>query len=297
MKSAFGLTGYSSPRKPLSSSVPEGRAAEGVRPPRRADHRDRARPQHPLDGRDRRDPVAVLELAPRVLAQLGRELELDPVRRGVHLDREAGLAEHADHAPVLGQDGRGERRHAARGGDLGEVGDQDRGQPAALHLVGDREGDLGAVGPLELEDRVGDDALLGAGGDDQAVALGPVALRGHRGRLVEVDPEREEPQPARVLAEAAEERAQRRGVGRRDGPDPRGRAVAQRDVDIGGDGCAHTTASRIGSAPKRTGSVAGSPVSSDAAAQAVRAAASSRARVLSAIAETRAGRTQPIAPS
>ena len=53
--------------------------------------------------------------APRVVAQLGRELELDPVRRGAHLDREAGLAEDADHAPVLGQDGRGEGRHAAGG--------------------------------------------------------------------------------------------------------------------------------------------------------------------------------------
>ena len=175
MKSAFGLTGYSSPRKPLSERVPEGRAAEGVRPPRGADHRHRPRPQHPLDRRDRRDPVAILELAPRVLAQLGRELELDPVRRGAHLDREAGLAEDADHAPVLGQDGRGERRHAARGGDLREVRDQHRREPAALHLVGDRERDLGPVGPLELEDRVGDDALLRAGGDDQPVALGPVA--------------------------------------------------------------------------------------------------------------------------
>ena len=69
----------------VGQRVPERRAAEGVRPPRRADHRDRARPQHPLDRRDGGDAVAVLERAPRVLAQLGRELELDPVRRGVHL--------------------------------------------------------------------------------------------------------------------------------------------------------------------------------------------------------------------
>ena len=65
--------------------VPERRAAEGVRPARGADHRDGARPQHPLDRRDGRDPVAILELAPRVLPQLGRELELDPVRRRAHV--------------------------------------------------------------------------------------------------------------------------------------------------------------------------------------------------------------------
>ena len=155
--------------------VPEGGAAERVRPPRGADHRHRARLEHALDRRHGRDPVAILELAPRVLPQLGRELELDPVGRGAHVDREARLAEDADHAPVLGQHGRGEGRDPARGGDLREVRDQHGGQPAALHLVGDRERDLGPVGPLELEHRVRDDALVGAGGDDQPVALRPVA--------------------------------------------------------------------------------------------------------------------------
>ena len=45
-------------------------------------------------------------------------------------------------------------------GDLREMRDQHRRQPAALHLVGDRERDLRPVGPLELEHRVRDDPLL-----------------------------------------------------------------------------------------------------------------------------------------
>ena len=100
-------------------------------------------------------------------------------------------------------------------------------------------------GPLELEDRVGDDALLGAGGDDQPVALGPVALRRHRGGLVEVDAEREEPQPARVVATGRRGTcAARASSAGETGPDARGGAVAQRDVDIGGDGRAHAAPSR-----------------------------------------------------
>ena len=118
-------------------------------------------------------------------------------------------------------------------------------------------------GPLELEDGVRDDALLGAGGDDQAVALGPVAGGGALGGPVEVHAEREEAQPARLLGQAVEERAQRRRVRGHDRPHVRGRAVAQRDVDVGG-GRAHTIASSSGSPPKRTGSSAGRPVSASA---------------------------------
>jgi len=147
--------------EPRRQGVPERRAAERVRPPRGADHGDRARAHDVPDGGDRRHAVAILEAPPGVLPQLGRKLDLDPVGRRVHVDREAGLAEDADHASVLGQHRRHEGADPARGRDLRQVRDQHGGEAAALHLVRDREGDLRPPGALELEHRVRDDALLG----------------------------------------------------------------------------------------------------------------------------------------
>ena len=136
--------------------------------------------------------------------------------------------------------------HAARGGDLREVRDQHGRQPAALHLVGDRERDLGPVGPLELEDRVRDDALLGAGGDDQPVALGPVAgARRARAALSRFTPSEKNRSQRELSLSPSRNVAQRGRVRGHDRPHARGRAVAQRDVDVGGDGRAHSpTASR-----------------------------------------------------
>ena len=78
------------------------------------------------------------------LADRGRHLDLELARRRVHLDREAGLAEHADHAAVGRVHVGDERRDAVARGGAGEVGEQDRRDPAAVPVVGDLEGDLGA---------------------------------------------------------------------------------------------------------------------------------------------------------
>src|SRR5262249_32777851 len=137
---------------------------------------------------------------------------------------------------------------------------------------------------------------LGAGGDDQPVALGAVARHGALGGAVQVDAEREEAQPARLLAEALQEELERLFVGRVDRADVGGAAVAQRDVDVGRDGGAHSAWSS-GPAPKRAGSLAGSRVSWLACSIACRASSSPRPRVLRASAITFAGRTQPAAAS
>ena len=214
MKSAFGLTGYSSPRKPLSSTCRK------AAPPNASGRRDApiTATERGLSTRSTAATAAVRSRSSNLRrasspSSVGNSSSI-PSGEARTCDREARLAEDADHAPVLRQHGRGEGRDAAGAGDLREVRDQDRGQAAALHLVGDRERHLGAVGALELEDGVGDDALLGAGGDDQPVALGAVAARRDLGGAIEVDAEREVAQPARVLAQPAEELAQRGRVGR-----------------------------------------------------------------------------------
>ena len=68
--------------------------------------------------------------------------------RGPDLHREAGVAEHADHPVVAREHGRRERVDPLGGRGIGELREQDRGDPVPLPVVGDRERDLGAAGAL-----------------------------------------------------------------------------------------------------------------------------------------------------
>jgi hypothetical protein len=58
---------------------------------------------------------------------------------------EAGIAEDADHPMVLGQHLGIEDRHVLVASRLRQMAEEDRPQPMALVLVGDRHADLGAV--------------------------------------------------------------------------------------------------------------------------------------------------------
>ena len=74
-------------------------------------------------------------------------------------DRVAGVAEDAEHAPVLRQHLGDEAVDAVLAGGGGEVLEQHRAEPAALVGVGDDEGDLGRR-PVRV------DPVVAADGDD-----------------------------------------------------------------------------------------------------------------------------------
>ena len=117
---------------------------------------------------------------------------------------------------------------------LREVGEQDRAEAVALVGVRDLERDLGAVvvGVVAAERRVPDDRLPSAAERDEPEAAVVVDVRGPIGRAVEVHPEREEAQAARVGREALEELLQRLAVVGPHRAHVDGRPVAQHDVGL-----------------------------------------------------------------
>ena len=134
---------------------------------------------------------------------------------------------------VVGQDLGAEHPDAGLVGGLGELAEQDRAQPFALHGVGDRQGDLGPLGPVRvpLPAGVGQHPAVAAG-RDQAVAPLVVDLGGPADGAVEVGEAGEEPQPSRLRRQALEERAHGRRVGGSDRPHVHGRAIPQGHVDL-----------------------------------------------------------------
>jgi hypothetical protein len=111
-----------------------------------------------------------------------------------------------------------------------QLSEHDRRDALTLPAVGDDERHLG---PLAVDADVGavaDDRLLRAGRGDQRVAVGVVHV--HRPFRHPIDTwHAEEAQAQRLERERLEERPHRRRVGGLDGPDAKGRAVPQRDVD------------------------------------------------------------------
>ena len=120
--------------------------------------------------------------------------------------------EDAEHPGVLREDIRAERGDARLLRALGELLEQQRGDAAALGVVGDDERDLGQVGPDTVVAGVRDDPVGDAGlGDERAVARlrrrGP-AMR----QSVEVVHHAGEAHPSRFGSEAPEEGHERRLV-------------------------------------------------------------------------------------
>ena len=87
---------------------------------------------------------------------------------------------------LCGSTSRDERRDPVLLGDLGEMGEQDRRDPAPLPRVGDQERDLGALVVDPHVGRVGDDRARVAGLGDQPEPIRVVDVDRPRGRPVEV---------------------------------------------------------------------------------------------------------------
>jgi hypothetical protein len=88
----------------------------------------------------------VRAVGPALLVALGRaqvEREVDLAVVGLAPGVEARAREDPEHRAVSGHHGGVEAGDRARRRDLGELLEQSRGQAAAVHLVGHREGDLG----------------------------------------------------------------------------------------------------------------------------------------------------------
>ena len=118
--------------------------------PRGADHRHRAGFEEGAHGGRGGDLLAPLEPRLRLRRQGGRKLDQQHPGEGVGLDGEPAVAEHLDHLVVLGQHLGVEDLDAELVGRLGELAEQDRAEPFALHGVGDLKGHLGPVGMVGL---------------------------------------------------------------------------------------------------------------------------------------------------
>ena len=133
------------------------------------------------DGRGGRDALAILEARARLRPSGAGELDPQLARLGADLDGEAGVAEHLHHPMVLGEHDRGEGVDAVGGGQLGEMGEQDRCDTTPVPVVGDLERHLGPLGRLADVRGVRDDPLRLARDRDEPAASPGSSARHVRG--------------------------------------------------------------------------------------------------------------------
>ena len=122
---------------------------------------------------------------------------------------EAALAEHLDHAVVVREHVRDERRDAVGVRDAGEALQEQGADTMALRVVRDRERHLGPVAAERRVHPVADEPRSGHGHD---VDVGMVEEPEQH--PVGICRRAEEPQTNVVASEIVIERVQRRGVGR-----------------------------------------------------------------------------------
>lgn len=118
------------------SSSDRGRVSRGT------DHGDGARRQegpHRVDGCLRLALGKVLE---RLVGETDREFRLDLSPGLARIDTGTARPEVLDHRVVLGEHVRHERRYPMLGRRLRQLTDQDRADPPALELIGDRAAHL-----------------------------------------------------------------------------------------------------------------------------------------------------------
>ncbi len=82
-----------------------------------------------------RGPVAQIEVVERLLGHRGGQFDLDHILRAMALHRETALAEHVDHAVVVGKHLREEGGDAVFLGGGREVGEHDRRDPPSLPAI------------------------------------------------------------------------------------------------------------------------------------------------------------------
>ena len=216
-------------------------------PPAGADDRDRGRRQYvPQAGHVGRPlplghRVTVGAEGDVLLAGRQREGEVvHPVGQGA-VRLQPGVGEHSQHERVLAQRLRGEGAQAAAAGQRDQVLQQQHADAAVVHVIGDREGDLGRAGPGSVV------ALVAAAADQLAVHHGE--QRGVVRRGLAAEPARLPFGRARAHAEKAQVQTvrgqllvhlpHRVEVLRPRGPDLDRAAVGQQSVNAGLGVCAH----------------------------------------------------------
>ena len=221
-------------------------------PPARADDGDRGRrqdvPQAGHVGRPfplgHRVPVGAEGGVGLAGGQRERKV-VHTVREGaVHL--QPGVGEHPQHGRVLAQRVRGNGAAPAAAGHRDQVLQQQRADAAGMHVVGDREGDLGRPGPgiVALEGAAADQLAAQHGEQRDVVRPGlaadPACLPFGRHRA-----QAEEAQVEVVRGHLGVQVPHRVEVLGPGGPDLDRRAVGQQSVGAGLARCAHVGLPRV----------------------------------------------------
>ncbi len=124
--------------------------------------------------------VALLHPLAEVRRRRDREAHLDLAALELASDLEAGVPEDREHRGVLGEHDCEEPLDARLGRERRELLEESRGRPAALQLVGNREGDLcgGAVSQTSVFRERHDPlaAVLVGDGAEERASVGPVGL-------------------------------------------------------------------------------------------------------------------------
>ena len=175
--------------------------------------------------------LAALHDPDRGVGRLDRELELEHALVVGTDDPVAGVAEGLDHPLVVGEHLGDEPVHAALAGGLGEVLEEDLGDPAALVLVLDEEGDLGLAGLDHVVPPDRDHLALQGHHERHPLVVVDLGEPGHVA-VGQVRHRREEPVVLRAVGDPLVELHQQLGVLGPDRPDVRGLAVAQDDVGL-----------------------------------------------------------------
>ena len=194
-----------------------------------ADHGDAGGRQQRPQRAGLRAPLAPVGCVQRRGRHVGAQLHGDLAVRRAPRDREAGPAEHAEHAVVVAQHLGFEPRQAVRATEGGEVLEQQDAEPASVVLVGHQERHLGALAVHDLgSGQPGNPAAehcdhrgrVGVGLVEEVldVAPGGVAAGG------------EEAQSQGVLGDAGVEVEERLAVLGSQGTDDGDRAVGQQHV-------------------------------------------------------------------
>ena len=254
-RSAAHVDEVQRPREPGSEQVAHHLPADGPAPAGRPHYRDGRRAQNVPHGRDVGLALALLVAPPRVPRQRRRELDLDRSLRPARGDQEPRFVEHSEHPVVARQDDCGERVYPCVRRGMGEMREQDGGEPVAVPGIGHRERDLRPPGRPADVGAVCDDRGLSQRDQGQAT----VGRRGAARCRVEVNAGAEEAKPARLDRQRLEEGAQPRHVLDRRRPHVHGRAVTEHDVGLSahldGRGAARHGSQTVGHARLHIGGV------------------------------------------
>lgn len=152
-----------------------------------------------------RDALPVLVELERLRGQGGGHLNAKVVGRATNLHRKAALAEHLQHAPVVGKHLRDERLDSPLSRPAGELRHQEGGKSPPAQALRDLEGDLGDAIVDGLETGMGNDPGRVADGRNDAHRRALRCCCCPVGGESEVGRGGEEAQPAHLQRQALQE--------------------------------------------------------------------------------------------